>query len=226
MHLGIEGTEKKKKKKANHVSVGFYTLDQAREASIKASNKANGYANGHTNGHANGYTNGHVNGHTNGHVNGHSNGAVNGAVNGVVNGHTNGHSNGLTNGHTNGYKVVKKQQLILGPFQGKVACQTILFGRGVCGTAAATQETQLVHDVDAFPGHIACDGASRSEIVVPILVEDLEVQGGEDGGAEIKKKKKVVAIIDIDCAVVGGFDEVDRKYLEELAELLGQGCDW
>lgn len=181
-------------------------MDQAREASIKASNKANGYANGHTNGHTNGYTNGHVNGHTNGHVNGRS--------------------NGLTNGHTNGYRVVKKQQLILGPFQGKVACQTILFGRGVCGTAAATQETQLVHDVDAFPGHIACDGASRSEIVVPILVEDLEVQGGEDGGAEIKKKKKVVAIIDIDCAVVGGFDEVDRKYLEELAELLGQGCDW
>jgi len=180
---------------------GFYTLDQAREASIKASNKANRY------------TNGHVNGDTNGHASGHSNGVVNG------------HSNGLTNGHANGYKVVKKQQLILGPFQGKVACQTILFGRGVCGTAAATQKTQLVHDVDEFPGHIACDGASRSEIVVPILVEDLEVQGGEDGGAEIKKKK-VVAIIDIDCAVVGGFDEVDRKYLEELAKLLGRSCDW
>ncbi|KAH7025970.1 GAF domain-like protein [Microdochium trichocladiopsis] len=130
------------------------------------------------------------------------------------------------NGHTNGRTVTKQQQqLVLGPFQGKVACQTILFGRGVCGTAAATQETQLVHDVDLFPGHIACDGDSRSEIVVPVLVEDLEVQGGEDGGAEIKKKK-VVAIIDIDCAVVGGFDEVDRKYLEELAELLGRSCDW
>ncbi|KXJ90933.1 GAF domain-like protein [Microdochium bolleyi] len=163
------------------------------------SNKPNGTLNGH----ANGYTNGHTNGYTNGHTNGHMNGF------------------GKANGHT----VTKKQQLILGPFQGKVACQTILFGRGVCGTAAATQETQLVHDVDAFPGHIACDGASRSEIVVPILVEDLEVQGGEDGGAEIKKKK-VAAIIDIDCAVVGGFDEVDRRYLEELAELLARSCDW
>ena len=65
----------------------------------------------------------------------------------------------------------KKPQLILGPFQGKVACQIIAFGRGVCGAAAATGETQLVPDVDAFPGHIACDGDSKSEIVVPIVVD-------------------------------------------------------
>ena len=104
-------------------------------------------------------------------------------------------------------------QLILGPFQGKVACQTIRFGRGVCGTAAATQETQLVADVDEFPGHIACDSESKSEIVVPIIVET------EAG-------KKVVAIIDIDCAVVKGFDEVDARYLGELAELLSRSCDW
>lgn len=103
----------------------------------------------------------------------------------------------------------------MGPFQGKVACQTIGFGRGVCGAAADTQKTQLVEDVDKFPGHIACDGDSRSEIVVPILVP----QEGSD-------EKKVVAIIDVDCAVVNGFDEVDKKNLEQLAELLALSCDW
>jgi L-methionine (R)-S-oxide reductase len=94
-----------------------------------------------------------------------------------------------------------------------VACQTIAFGRGVCGTAASTQQTQLVGDVDAFPGHIACDGASRSEIVVPITV-------GE-GDA-----RRVVAIIDVDCAVVDGFDEVDRVWLERFAVVVGEACDW
>jgi putative methionine-R-sulfoxide reductase with GAF domain len=99
--------------------------------------------------------------------------------------------------------------LILGPFQGKVACQTITFSRGVCGKAAATAATQLVPNVDAFPGHIACDGDSKSEIVVPIVI----------GG-------KVVAIIDVDCAVLNGFDEVDKAWLEKLAELLGVACEW
>lgn len=107
-----------------------------------------------------------------------------------------------------------KPQLILGPFQGKVACQTIALGKGVCGTAAATQTTQLVPDVEQFPGHIACDGDSKSEIVVPIVVK------GDDGA------QKLVAIIDIDCADLDGFDEVDKRYLEQLAELLGKSCDW
>ncbi|GAP85821.2 putative gaf domain nucleotide-binding protein [Rosellinia necatrix] len=102
-----------------------------------------------------------------------------------------------------------KPQLILGPFQGKVACQTIVFGRGVCGTAASARATQLVPDVEKFPGHIACDGDSRSEIVVPVVVGD-----------------KVVAIIDVDCAVLDGFDDVDRLYLEKLAALVGRSCDW
>ncbi|KAK2612367.1 hypothetical protein QQS21_001631 [Conoideocrella luteorostrata] len=106
-------------------------------------------------------------------------------------------------------------QLILGPFQGKVACQTIAFGRGVCGAAAATQETQLVADVDKFPGHIACDGDTRSEIVVPIVADT-------DGNGV----KKVVAIIDVDCTMENGFDELDKKYLEDLALLLGRSCDW
>ncbi|KAH6883231.1 GAF domain-like protein [Alternaria rosae] len=100
-------------------------------------------------------------------------------------------------------------QLLLGPFQGQVACQTINFGRGVCGTAAKEAKTQLVQDVEKFPGHIACDGRSRSEIVVPV------VQGG-----------KVVAIIDIDCAELGGFNAEDQAALEELAELLAQSCDF
>ena len=109
---------------------------------------------------------------------------------------------------------MSKPQLILGPFQGKVACQTILFGRGVCGTAAETRKTQLVKDVESFPGHIACDGDSKSEIVVPIVAT---AKGGQE---------KVVAIIDIDCAELDGFDEVDQKHLEELAALLARSCDW
>ncbi|KAH8195293.1 hypothetical protein TruAng_010542 [Truncatella angustata] len=106
-------------------------------------------------------------------------------------------------------KLSLKPQLILGPFQGKVACQQIAFGRGVCGTAAADRTTQLVPDVEAFPGHIACDGDSKSEIVVPIVVGS-----------------KLVAIIDIDCAELNGFDEIDKKYLEQLAEMIGKSCDW
>ncbi|KAH8599101.1 GAF domain-like protein [Bisporella sp. PMI_857] len=103
----------------------------------------------------------------------------------------------------------KEAQLILGPFQGKVACQTIAFGRGVCGAAAKDKTTQLVPDVEKFPGHIACDSESQSEIVVPVL---------KDG--------KTVAIIDIDCALKGGFDEVDKRWLEKLALVLSEGCDW
>ncbi|PLB43359.1 GAF domain nucleotide-binding protein [Aspergillus steynii IBT 23096] len=103
----------------------------------------------------------------------------------------------------------KKDVLVLGPFQGRPACQEIRFGRGVCGTAAANKETLLVPDVHAFPGHIACDASSRSEIVVPVL------SGGE-----------TVAIIDIDCTEPNGFDEVDQKFLEQLAKLLSESCDW
>jgi L-methionine (R)-S-oxide reductase len=125
--------------------------------------------------------------------------------------------------------------LILGPFQGKVACQTIAFGRGVCGAVAATRRTQLVPDVDRFPGHIACDGESRSEIVVPVVVyggkgegmEERNGEGGKDGeGDEARREGRLVAIIDVDCADKDGFDEVDREGLERLAALLGRACDW
>ena len=103
----------------------------------------------------------------------------------------------------------KPRQLILGPFQGGVACQTIAFTRGVCGYAATHATIQVVNDVAAFPNHIACDSASKSELVVPIVVD-----------GEVK------AVIDVDCAVEAGFDEEDALFVNELAELLGKGCDW
>lgn len=84
----------------------------------------------------------------------------------------------------------------------------------MCGTAAETRETQLVKNVEEFPGHIACDSESQSEIVVPIIAS-------LDGGAP-----QVVAIIDIDCATLNGFDEVDKKNLEEMASLISKSCDW
>lgn len=115
--------------------------------------------------------------------------------------------------------TLKKDQLVLGPFQGKVACQTIAIGRGVCGTAAKKQQTVMVDDVEAFPGHIACDSESRSEIVVPVVAA---VANGTGGGFETK----LVAIIDIDCAALNGFDKVDQTYLERLAALIASSCDW
>lgn len=99
-------------------------------------------------------------------------------------------------------------ELLLGPFQGKVACQSIPFGKGVCGTAASTQETQVVMDVNKFPEHIACDGETLSEIVVPIISKD----------------KKTIGVIDLDCLDYNGFGETDKKYLEELAELIVDTC--
>ena len=104
-----------------------------------------------------------------------------------------------------GFYIAQGEQLVLGPFQGKPACVRIPVGRGVCGTAAEQACTQLVEDVDAFPGHIACDGDSRSEIVVPVMV---------DG--------KVVAVLDIDSPVTGRFDEQDKKGLEALVKQLEQ----
>lgn len=102
-----------------------------------------------------------------------------------------------------GFYTVKGDQLVLGPFQGSVACFRISRGRGVCGTAWAEAATQLVPDVDRFPGHIACSSLSRSEIVVPLL---------KDG--------TVVGVLDIDSDKLDAFDETDRNGLERLVELL------
>ena len=102
-----------------------------------------------------------------------------------------------------GFYRMEAGQLVLGPFQGKVACIEIPLGRGVCGTAAAKDETQLVYDVHQFPGHIACDSASNSEIVVPIHA----------GG-------RVAAVLDIDSPLIGRFRQDDREGLEAFARLL------
>ena len=102
------------------------------------------------------------------------------------------------------YRVVGKE-LVLGPFQGPLACSRIPFGKGVCGTAWKNADTVIVPDVDAFPGHIACSDASKSEIVVPVF--------GADGAS-------IVAVLDIDSASYATFDEVDRIWLERIVTTL------
>ncbi|PGS44719.1 GAF domain-containing protein [Bacillus cereus] len=102
-----------------------------------------------------------------------------------------------------GFYVTEGNQLVLGPFQGMPACVRIPFGRGVCGVAAETKTTQLVADVHQFPGHIACDSASNSEIVVPIV-----------------KEETVIGVLDIDSPEKNRFDEVDQRYLEKFVETL------
>ncbi|KAI8353863.1 GAF domain-like protein [Mortierella sp. GBAus27b] len=113
-------------------------------------------------------------------------------------------------GSTNDDTQTKKEALILGPFQGKIACTNIDFGRGVCGTAAAEKKTLVIKDVHQFPGHIACDSASNSEIVVPLL--------GPDG--------RVIGVLDLDCEVTEGFDEDDKAGLEVVSKILVDACDW
>ena len=102
-----------------------------------------------------------------------------------------------------GFYLMEQGKLVLGPFQGKPACIQIPVGKGVCGTAVAEQKTQLVYDVHRFPGHIACDSASNSEIVVPIF-----------------KEGKVWGVLDIDSPSVGRFTEVDKTGLEALVKIL------
>ena len=99
------------------------------------------------------------------------------------------------------YRVVG-DGLVIGPYQGTVGCLRIDFGKGVCGTAAATGETQVVTDVHEFPGHIACDPNSKSEIVVPVK----------------KEAGDPLAVLDIDSDQLGWFDEIDRKHLEEILD--------
>ena len=102
-----------------------------------------------------------------------------------------------------GFYLLRGDRLVLGPFQGKVACIHIPLGKGVCGTAAQRDETQLVPDVHAFPGHIACDSASRSEIVVPL-----------------RRNGRVEGVLDIDSARPDRFTPEDQTGLEELAHIL------
>lgn len=102
-----------------------------------------------------------------------------------------------------GFYLVKEDQLVLGPFQGPIACTRIPFDKGVCGAAYTQAKTLVVDDVEAFPGHIACSSASRSEIVVPIF-----------------KGEEVQLILDIDSADLATFDQVDQEALEQLAKMI------
>lgn len=108
-----------------------------------------------------------------------------------------------------GFYLKRGNELMLAPFQGKPACIRIPMGRGVCGTAAATRQVQLVPDVHAFAGHIACDSASRSEIVIPLV---------ENG--------VLIGVLDIDSPDESRFDLTDQAGLERLAQILINGCDW
>ena len=108
-----------------------------------------------------------------------------------------------------GFYLVRENQLVLGPFQGRPACVRIDFGKGVCGTAAAAGVTQLVPNVHEFPGHIACDGASNSEIVIPMF---------HDG--------QLTAVLDIDSPVFHRFTETDRNGLERCAAVISKACCW
>jgi len=108
-----------------------------------------------------------------------------------------------------GFYLMRGDELVLGPFQGRPACIRIAVGRGVCGTAAALQVSQVVPDVTAFPGHIACDVRSRSEIVVPIVVGGL-----------------TVGVLDLDSAKLANFDIEDRRALETIVNDLKPHIDW
>lgn len=105
-----------------------------------------------------------------------------------------------------GFYLVDEDELVLGPFQGPIACTRIGFGKGVCGTAFEKRQTILVPDVDQFPGHIACSAASKSEIVVPVVKHDV-----------------VLMVLDIDSDKLNAFDAIDQHYLEELAKIIVQG---
>ena len=98
-----------------------------------------------------------------------------------------------------GFYIVREEQLVLGPFQGPIACTRIHFGKGVCGTAWAQKKSQLVPDVEAFPGHIACSSLSKSELVVPIF-----------------KDQQVWGVLDLDSKELGGFDLTDQEEIEKL----------
>ncbi|HEY4123187.1 MAG TPA: GAF domain-containing protein, partial [Rhizomicrobium sp.] len=110
--------------------------------------------------------------------------------------------NGLEDLNWAGFYLLRDGELVLGPFQGRPACVRIALGKGVCGTAAAQRKTIVVEDVEKFPGHIACDTASRSEVVVPLIA----------GG-------KLIGVLDIDAPITARFDDEDRRGVENLAAL-------
>lgn len=115
----------------------------------------------------------------------------------------------LDNLNWSGFYLMKNGELVLGPFQGLPACNRIQVGKGVCGSAVESRQTQLVPDVHLFPGHIACDAASNSEIVIPII-----------------KNNKVFGVLDIDSPIKERFDENHKEYLEKFVDTLNKYIDW
>lgn len=108
-----------------------------------------------------------------------------------------------------GFYFLKDGELVLGPFQGKPACNRIKVGKGVCGTAIETKEVQLVDDVEKFPGHIACDGDSKSELVIPIIKEDI-----------------TYGVLDLDSPIKSRFTELEKEYFIKFVETLNEYTDW
>lgn len=108
-----------------------------------------------------------------------------------------------------GFYIIRENELVLGTFQGLPACNRIDIGKGVCGTAAKTKKVQLVPDVHMFPGHIACDSDSNSEIVIPIIKED-----------------KVYGVLDLDSPEKERFSQLEKKYLIKFVDLLNEYIDW
>ena len=104
-----------------------------------------------------------------------------------------------------GFYLVKNEELVLGPFQGSIACTRIQKGKGVCGHVFETKKTEIVPDVDAFPGHIACSSLSKSEIVVPLM-----------------RNEEIIGVLDIDSDQLNDFDELDNNYLTELCQWLSE----
>jgi GAF domain-containing protein len=114
-----------------------------------------------------------------------------------------------------GVYLLRGETLVLGPFHGKPACVRIALGQGVCGTAAQRRETIVVPDVHAFPGHIACDPASQSEIVVPLLAAD-----------SANRRERLIGVLDIDSPHRNRFGPTERTFFESLASLLVRSSDW
>lgn len=108
-----------------------------------------------------------------------------------------------------GFYIIRDNELVLGPFQGLPACNRIAISKGVCGTAVATREVQLIPDVHLFPGHIACDDASNSELVIPII-----------------KENKVFGVLDLDSPIKNRFTELEAEYFIKLVNILNEYIDW
>lgn len=108
-----------------------------------------------------------------------------------------------------GFYLAKNEELVLGPFQGPVACTRIRFGKGVCGSCWKEAQTLIVPDVEKFPGHIACSSLSRSEIVLPLTYNN-----------------KIIGVLDVDSTELNQFDTTDQQYLEEIINLLMAGTNW